>query len=279
MRVAIAVGLLAVVGALVVAPSAEATGGVYNVVKCHPWHIEADEFESAGGHPSYAFENDCHGASADPKIGLFNTGAAGNNAYRQLMLSAPSGTHIETACLDYKLRRDSHHRAEILAFPGFAVLASGGDGPDGWVGRCFDISSSQLIVRLACNEPGGCPSGPNAHAWVRNLTIALADDHDPSITAFGGDLLSPGWIRGTKTLIADAADLGSGVYQLVAYVNGVEVGRADDAMRTSGRWDGIFRRTVTPCLTQGSAMTRCSTRHSRSEPFHEWRQCSSAFTR
>ena len=63
MRVAIAVGLLAVVGALVVAPSAEATGGVYNVVKCHPWHIEADEFESAGGHPSYAFENDCHGAS------------------------------------------------------------------------------------------------------------------------------------------------------------------------------------------------------------------------
>ena len=145
------------------------------------------------------------------------------------MLSAPAGTHIETACLDYKLRRDGHHRAEILAFPGFAVLASGGDGPDGWVGRCFDISSSQLIVRLACNEPGGCPSGPNAHAWVRNLTIALADDHDPSITAFGGDLLSPGWIRGTKTLIADAADLGSGVYQLVGYVNGVEVGRGEHA--------------------------------------------------
>ena len=236
MRVAIAVGLVAVVGALVVAPPAEATGGVYNVVKCHPWHIEADEFESAGGHPSYAFENDCHGASPDPKIGLFNTGAAGNNAYRQLMLSAPAGTHIETACLDYKLRRDSHHRAEILAFPGFAVLASGGDGPDGWVGRCFDISSSQLIVRLACNEPGGCPSGPNAHAWVRNLTIALADDHDPSITAFGGDLLSPGWIRGTKTLIADAADLGSGVYQLVGYVNGVEVGRGAAALprRASG---------------------------------------------
>ena len=57
------------------------------------------------------------------------------------------------------------------------------------------------------------------------MTIALADDHDPSITAFGGDLLSPGWIRGTKILIADAADLGSGVYQLVAYVNGVEVGQ------------------------------------------------------
>ena len=67
-----------------VAPTApEATGGVYNVVKCHPWHIEADEVESAGGHPSYAFENDCHGTSPDPKLGLFDTGAAGNNAYRQ----------------------------------------------------------------------------------------------------------------------------------------------------------------------------------------------------
>ncbi len=257
MRAAIAAGLLAVAGALASAPSAEAAGGIYNVVKCHPWHIEADEVENTGGHPSYAFENDCYGASPDPKIGLFNTGAAGNNAYRQIMLSAPAGTHIETACLDYKLRRDSHHRAEILAFPGFAVLASGGDGPDGWVGRCFDISSSQLIVRLACNEPGGCPSGPNAHAWVRNLTIALADDHDPSITAFGGDLLAPGWIRGTKTLIADAADLGSGVYQLVGYVNGVEVGRGPSRMPHRAAWVGTSRRRFDPCDARtGTSVSR-----------------------
>ena len=32
---------------------AAATGGAYNVVKCHAWHPEADEIQEAGGHPSY----------------------------------------------------------------------------------------------------------------------------------------------------------------------------------------------------------------------------------
>ena len=49
---------------------------------------------------------------------------------------------------------------------------------------------------------GGCPEGLNAHAFVRNVVIALADDVDPAITAFGGDMTDPGWLRGTKTLIA-----------------------------------------------------------------------------
>ena len=46
-------------------PSAPAAGGVYNVVKCHPWHLEADEIQDAGGHPSYRTVNECNGTFQD----------------------------------------------------------------------------------------------------------------------------------------------------------------------------------------------------------------------
>ena len=224
------VAALALAAVAAEAPSAQAAGGVYNVVKCHPWHLEADEIQDAGGHPSYGTTNRCNGTFQDRYIGIYNLGAAGNSAYKQLMYTAPSGTHIETACLDFNLRRDGHHQAEILAYPGFQVLASGGDGPAGWTNRCYDLRHSQLIVRLACAHAGGCPEGLNAHAFVRNIVIALADDVDPAITAFGGDMTDPGWLRGTKTLIADAADAGSGVFHLVGYVNGEEIARVRERL-------------------------------------------------
>ena len=56
------------------------------------------------------------------------------------------------------------------------------------------------------------------------MTIALADDVDPVITAFGGDITDPGWLRGSKTFIADAADAGSGVLQLTRVRQRSEVG-------------------------------------------------------
>ena len=240
------VAALALAAVAAEAPSAQAAGGVYNVVKCHPWHLEADEIQDAGGHPSYGTTNRCNGTFQDRYIGIYNLAAAGNSAYKQLMYTAPSGTHIETACLDFNLRRDGHHQAEILAYPGFQVLASGGDGPAGWTNRCYDLRHSQLIVRLACAHAGGCPEGLNAHAFVRNIVIALADDVDPAITAFGGDMTDPGWLRGTKTLIADAADAGSGVFHLVGYVNGEEIARVPGRCDTGGLpWN--FAVQLAPC--------------------------------
>ncbi len=223
-RVALIAGLVTLVAAWAPQP-ASAAGGIYNVVKCHPWHIEIDEVEEAGGHPSYTTVNDCQTSSGDPKFGIYDSGAAGNNSYSQYMFSARSGTHIESVCLDHRLRRDEHHRAEILAFPGFDVLAAGGDGPEGWVNQCFDINHAQLIIRLSCSQAGGCPAGPNAHALVRNVVLGISDDVDPVITAFGGELLGGGWMRGSKSLVADAVDAGAGAYQLVASANGVEIGQ------------------------------------------------------
>ena len=242
----LAVGLLAAIAIAWAPSSSSAAGGLYNVVKCHPMHLEADEIEVVGGHPSYQTVDDCNASSPDPKVGIYDTGAAGNNSYTQFVYSAPPGTHLETVCLDYRLRRESHHRAEILAYPGFDVLASGGDGPDGWTHQCFDLNHTNLIIRLACSQAGGCPVGSNAHAYVRSIVLAVADDSDPVITAFGGDLFSGGWLRGSKTLVADAADAGAGMYQLVASANGVEIGRGASHCNTDGlQWNLAPR--LRPC--------------------------------
>ena len=264
----VGIALVILLGAAGIPSSAGASGGAYNVVKCHPWHLEADEVQSAGGHPSYAVVNECNRSAPDPKIGLSNIGAAGNNAYSQLMFTAPAGTHLSRVCLDYRLRRDNHHRADLLTYPGFRVLATGGDGPDGWTNGCFDMSESQVIVRLACAQTGGCPEGPNAHAYVRNLVMVVADDADPQITAFGGDVLQSGWLRGTKTLTADASDYGSGMFQLVAYVNGAEVGRRAGACSTGGlAWN--FSPFPRPC--RGCGCHRCS-RSTHRAAVRRWRQ-------
>ncbi len=228
------------------ASPAAATGGIYNVVKCHPWHTEADEIEQVGAHPSYQTVNDCNATSPDLKLGIYNDGAASNSAHTQFAITAKPGTHFETVCLDHRLRRDSHHLAEILVFPGFQVLASGGDQPAGWVNQCFDVNHAQLIIRLACSRAGGCPAGPNAHAYVRNLVLAVADDVDPEITAFGGTMLGGGWIRGSKMVVADAADVGAGAYQVVAYANGDEMGRGAAHCTTDGlQWN--FSPRLIPC--------------------------------
>ena len=248
-RTGSAIALIVLVSCGALAPSsAQAAGGVYNVVKCHVWHAEADELTSAGSSPSYTVVDDCRHGAPDPKVGLYNTGAAGNNAYKQVMWTAPAGTHIARACFDYKLRRDQHHRAEILTFPGFGVIASGGDGPDGWAYGCANMNAAQLIVRLACSEVGGCPSGPNAHAYVRNVTITLADEYDPLITNFGGDLLGGGWIRGSKTLVGAGSDFGSGVHDLYGYVNSNAVGSVDARCEVGGLgWN--YSVKLLPCVS------------------------------
>ena len=199
------IAAVAVAGFLALPSQASAAGGLYNVVKCHPWNPDANEVQEAGGHPSYWKLDNCHATATDPRMGVYNMGASGNNAYYQLMLTAPPGTHLETACLDYNLRRENHHRAELLAYPGFDLLASGGEGPTGWTNRCFDLNDSQLILRMSCSQTGGCPEGLNAHAFWRNIVVAVSDDSDPAITGVGGDLTDSGWLRGTKTLIASAA--------------------------------------------------------------------------
>lgn len=223
------------------------SGLVYHVLKCHPSHRSADELSLLGDHSSYQRVDQCGPQFADPKFGIYNSGAAPNNAFEQSMYVAPPSTVLRRVCLQYRLRRDSHHRAEIFAYPGFDLLAAGGDGPDGWSGtQCFPLNHQALIVRLACTEPGGCPAGPNAHAYVRNLDIEIEDLSDPVITNFGGTLLAGGWVRGMASIGIGGSDTGAGMSAAVMQVNGVEAARATG---DCGGWPlgWPYTTTLVPC--------------------------------
>ena len=257
------IAAVAVAGFLALPSQASAAGGLYNVVKCHPWNPDANEVQEAGGHPSYWKLDNCHATATDPRMGVYNMGASGNNAYYQLMLTAPPGTHLETACLDYNLRRENHHRAELLAYPGFDLLASGGEGPTGWTNRCFDLNDSQLILRMSCSQTGGCPEGLNAHAFWRNIVVAVSDDSDPAITGVGGDLTDSGWLRGTKTLIASgqrSVSRAPSISWRTSTASGSRSGRLD----LSTRWARAGTSRQASSLPDRSGDARRTDRHSES---------------
>lgn len=247
------------------AAAARASSGlVYHVLKCHPGHPTADEVSELGNHSSYQRIDECGPGFGDPKFGIYNLGAAPNNAFEQSMYVAPAATVLRRVCLQHKLRRQSHHRAELLTYPGYNVLASGGDEPGGWSGtQCFQLNTEALIVRLACSQAGGCPAGPNAHAYVRNLDIEIEDLSDPVITNFGGSLLQGGWIRGSASVVVNGNDFGAGVSTLGLEVDGVEVTRQPIACPgpVSPGWP--YAGTLIPCpATPAPLITTVDTRES-----------------
>lgn len=229
------------------APRAAGAGNVYNVFKCHEWATGADELQEAGSHSSYERIEQCRPQSTDLMFGITNTGAASHNAYEQYMYSAPPSTRIVRACFQHRLRRQNHHRAEVFAYPGFAPIVFGGDQPSGWSPtQCFDLNHQQLIVRLSCSNTGDCPAAPNAHAYLRNLVLFMADGADPTVDNAEGSLLSGGWIRGSASLALQGSDSGSGTYQLAAYVNGTNVSLVTNSCRTGGLgWPSAI--SLIPC--------------------------------
>ncbi len=221
--------LVAATYGLAVAPPSASAGVPYKVLKCHYWHQDADEVDSAGNHNSYIAINDCNASSTDRKLGIVNRGNAGNTAYKQWMFSARSGTKFDSVCLDYKLRRDNHHRAEILSYPGFAVLASGGDGR-----LVLDQPLLHARRRFADDRP---PRMFRARR-LRVLRYRARVHPERGAAGHGHDsrraLLSSGSLLGSGLAARCAAAairrLGSGLGRLppVASVNGVEVETDDE---------------------------------------------------
>ena len=188
--------LAAAMYGLAVAPPSASAGVLYKVLKCHYWHQDADEVDSAGNHNSYIAINDCNASSTDRKLGIVNRGNAGQHGLQAVDVQRSLGHQVrERHVSTTSVRRDNHHRAEILAYPGFAVLASGGDGPSSWTSRCFTLGgASQVIVRLACSEPGGCASSDIAHAYIRNVELRVTDTIAPSVAISGYACSASGWL-------------------------------------------------------------------------------------
>jgi len=210
------------------APGALGAGATYTVLKCHASSRSASE-ASAQSRGAYPTQNRC--AGTDQRLEVTNDGYATAGQSGVWTYSAPAGTEIVAVNARANLRRDNHHLAQLVAIDaqgGTRVLANGPDSGEGF--QPYSVAGLRhvaLALILFCGDGGGCAASEQAHAYAQNLELVLADRSDPAVTAISGGLVEPGWKRGTLRLQAQAADTGSGLERLRAWVNGVQVGEAN----------------------------------------------------
>ena len=218
---------IAAIALLVAAPDARAADAQYTVLKCHAYSRSASEVEAAAAGP-YQTADSCGGADHRLEVTVNGFGLPGQSG--SVLFTAPDNTAIVGVIADANLRRDNHHFAQlaVVDYQGNPrVLAQGSDTGAGFQPYSFSgLNDLRFVVQLFCSDPGGCPNSAQAHAYVRNIAIVLADRNDPGVTEVGGTLFDGGWLRGEKMMEIAAADLGSGLATISTFVNGAEIAQA-----------------------------------------------------
>jgi hypothetical protein len=234
-RVRAVAAVIAAAAALAYA-AASASAGTYTVVQCH-----------APAPQNYAHEGE---ASTLPPVGVYEirtdcTAAAGNNSIRidveakavqghrgRVTWTAPPGTTITGVQLSARLRRDGGQRSRIyMANAAGAIaaqFATGGTepaafGPHSWSTPAGHPGYPKLVAELACvNDNCAYANTSDALTHVRYVRLTLEDRSAPSVS-LGGDLLTPGWKRGSGRLSLASVDEGAGLDAMSVIVNGATV--------------------------------------------------------
>lgn len=149
--------------------------------------------------------------------------------YGRISWQAPPGSRIVAVTAEARLRNDAGHVARLSFLDGAGAevgrIATGGEDATGFTGygrALGDGGRAGFAATLACEQARGCPASDQAKAWLRSVRLTVDDRTVPVPTA-GGSLGSPGWHRGTGTVVAAASDQGSGVRRISVTVNGVAV--------------------------------------------------------
>jgi hypothetical protein len=104
-------------------------------------------------------------------------------------------------------------------------VPSGSQGPVPvvWSAEAAGFSAEQIGYFLACGDVSGCAQSPSGDLRIRgrSFEFTLDDLVAPEILDVGGDLVSEGWLRGTRSLEISAADQGGGLAGVSAFVDGV----------------------------------------------------------
>ena len=254
---------LALLGIMSQPSAASAAGAAYNVLQCHDYWRGANEMPAViPGGSRYAASDKC--GTGEARLEITNYGFAGDGQGAWFAFNAPAGTLIREVHIDANLRRGSHHLAQIAVWNGTNndVLANGPDNAPTW--QHYDwggLNHPALVLLLQCQDAGGCPADGAAHLYARNVHVVLSDWNDPSLSSIGGSLLGEGWLRGTHTLTAAAADVGSGVNNLDGEVNGQLVARAGSCNSLSSGLAGF----AVPCAGSSSFSQTFDT---ATGPFH-----------
>lgn len=208
---------------------AKAGAGEYTLLQCDPLHrgLAAASFDR-GGDPYYRIRRDCS-SSSGPALKLDNVAAAPVGAEGRVSWVAPSGAALVGASVRARLRSHAGHRAR-LRFLGAAgeqagIVATGRNEPTEfrrYSSRLTGAGRSGFAAILTCTLADGCVRSAGAHAWLRDIRLAVRDNSPPALSLFG-DVFASGWLRGNRTLGYRASDAGSGLRRITATVNGAPV--------------------------------------------------------
>ena len=199
--------------------TAEAAGESYNLLRCHDALGRFTQPGDLSAQNGYSAVNKCQQAVSDWSYQLKSTNPVSGGRNSVVAWSAPVGTAITGISLDVDMRTAGHHYAEIQVGSTVLYRAQNAPGPfTHFSQRVFPAGTARVI--LYCADAGGCSASPEAHAFVRNVSIELTDTRNPSLTT-GGDLIASGWKRSSAKITAISTDVGSGVRYVDVQVNGV----------------------------------------------------------
>ena len=216
-------------------PADAAGGGIYNVIQCYGagGHRGTDQLRLQGN-GDYVANDKCSGG--DARLQVHNSGDAVRNQGRWWSLDAPPGTLIRAFHVTANLRSGNGHKAQLTAWNGNNndLLAQGPSSGHGWADYHFGGLHHPAVVMLLQCQQAKCAEDTQAHMYARAIDVHLEDVLAPSGVDPTGSITAGGWLRGSHTLSASASDQGSGVWRVVAYVNGSEVARSPERCNNGG---------------------------------------------
>jgi hypothetical protein len=256
MGIALAVALLlAIVG--------EARAAKYSVAQCG-WYVGADaDWADTTGGAKFRPEGSCvPPAGADPFDGARlksltrdGQGTVSGTRFARWRWTAPPGTGITQVrgTWWHALHDGFEQRLGVGntggGFDPFLSAASTDTAPREFVAG-FATPMPAFEDRLLCArvEASSCSLAATSWSGLRALTITLEDAHQPT-AAIGGDLLGPGWRRGSAGVIVLGWDVGSGLRFAETTVDGARVALTEfgcNKVSIGGEWRGTQMRPCSP---------------------------------
>jgi hypothetical protein len=232
----IAMGVALAVALLLLA-AGEARAGKYTVAQCG-WFAGADaDWADTTGGAKFSPDGWCvPPAGADPFDGVhlksFTRGGqatVSGTRFARWRWVAPPGTGItQVRGTWWHTLHDGFEQRLGVDQPGggfdvFAAAASTETAPQEFVAG-FATPMPAFEDRLLCArvESKWCSLEDQSWSGLRALTLTLEDDSAPA-AGLGGEMMAPGWRRGTQALAVSGADYGSGVRSGETTIDGSRV--------------------------------------------------------
>jgi hypothetical protein len=286
----IGLGIALALAVLLLAVS-EASAGRYAVAQCG-WYIGADaSWGDTTGGAKFRSDADCvPPPGADPFAGAHlksltrdgQTTVSGNR-YAGWRWTPPPGTWISQVRGSWwhALHDGLEQRLGAINWAGGfepQLSANETDTTPREFTKGFSVPVAGFEDRLLCAraESKWCSLDPGSWSALRALTITIEDPTAPTAGFTGGDLLAPGWRRGSQAVSFTASDAGSGVRFGETRLDGAGVGLTEypcGKATIGGEWRAT---RMQPCLTTVSGTHLLAT-PSFSDGPHSLSHCATDF--